>query len=208
MKGLLMKDFTLLFKACKSVLIMIAVFLIVSLFSDSYGFLSYYAMILAAMIPVTLVAYDEKEKWDLYFQTLPVSKSDYVSAKYLTGLILEGIVFLVLVVLRRLSYSNTNDLLAYASFLFILGTVFLSVNLPVVFKFGSVKGRIVNIVLIIIVFALSFIGMELGSASLETVLNVISGKYNMPLFSGVIAATLLLVVSWIMSVAIYKKKEI
>ncbi len=208
MKGLLVKDFTLLFKACKSILIIIAVFFVIIPFSDSYGFLNYYVIILAAMIPVTLVAYDEKEKWDLYFQTLPVSKSDYVSAKYLTGLILEGIVFLVLVVLRRLSYSNTNDLLAYASFLFILGTVFLSVNLPVVFKFGSVKGRIVNIVLIIIVFALSFIGMELGSASLETVLNVISGKYNMPLFSGVIAATLLLVVSWIMSVAIYKKKEI
>lgn len=208
MKGLLVKDFTLLFKACKSILIIIAVFFVIIPFSDSYGFLNYYVIILAAIIPVTLVAYDEKEKWDLYFQTLPVSKSDYVSAKYLTGLILEGIVFLVLVVLRRLSYSNTNDLLAYASFLFILGTVFLSVNLPVVFKFGSVKGRIVNIVLIIIVFALSFIGMELGSASLETVLNVISGKYNMPLFSGVIAATLLLVVSWIMSVAIYKKKEI
>lgn len=208
MKGLLVKDFTLLFKACKSILIIIAVFFVIIPFSDSYGFLNYYVIILAAMIPVTLVAYDEKEKWDLYFQTLPVSKSDYVSAKYLTGLILEGIVFLVLVVLRRLSYSNTNDLLAYASFLFILGTVFLSVNLPVVFKFGSVKGRIVNIVLIIIVFALSFIGMELGSASLETVLNVISEKYNMPLFSGVIAATLLLVVSWIMSVAIYKKKEI
>lgn len=208
MKGLLVKDFTLLFKACKSILIIIAVFFVIIPFSDSYGFLNYYVIILAAMIPVTLVAYDEKEKWDLYFQTLPVSKSDYVSAKYLTGLILEGIVFLVLVVLRRLSYSNTNDLLAYASFLFILGTVFLSVNLPVVFKFGSVKGRIVNIVLIIIVFALSFIGMELGSASLETVLNVISGKYNMPLFSGVIATALLLVVSWIMSVAIYKKKEI
>lgn len=208
MKGLLVKDFTLLFKACKSILIIIAVFFVIIPFSDSYGFLNYYVIILAAMIPVTLVAYDEKEKWDLYFQTLPVSKSDYVSAKYLTGLTLEGFVFLVLVVLRRLSYSNTNDLLAYASFLFILGTVFLSVNLPVVFKFGSVKGRIVNIVLIIIVFALSFIGMELGSASLETVLNVISGKYNMPLFSGVIAAALLLVVSWIMSVAIYKKKEI
>ena len=42
MKGLLLKDFTLLFKVCKSFLIIMVVFFVIIPFSDSYSFLNYY----------------------------------------------------------------------------------------------------------------------------------------------------------------------
>lgn len=207
MKGLLLKDFTLLFKVCKSFLIIMVVFFVIIPFSDSYSFLNYYLIILSAMIPFTLIAYDEKEKWDVYVKTLPVTNSDYVSAKYLTGIISNVVVLVILVLLRSAFYSNTNDLIAYASFLLIIGTVFMSINLPIVFKFGSAKGRIVNFVLIAVICVFILLAAKFSTSSLGLVLNVISGKYNVPLYLGVIGALLLLAVSWLTSIAVYNKKE-
>lgn len=206
MKGLLMKDFTLLFKACKSVLIMIAVFLIVSLFSDSYGFLSYYAMILAAMVPITLLAYDEKEKWDMYFQTLPVSKSDYVSAKYLTGILTEAAVFALLIITRIFKSDGTREIIMYAALLIALGMLFLAVDLPVIFKFGSVKGRIVNIVLVVVVCILStFTVTEFDYTDILTMLS----EHSIPVAAAaVIVSVVLCLLSWSISVTVYKKREI
>lgn len=206
MKGLLMKDFTLLFKACKSVLIMIAVFLIVSLFSDSYGFLSYYAMILAAMVPITLLAYDEKEKWDIYFQTLPVSKSDYVSAKYLTGILTEVAVFALLIITRIFKSDGTREIIMYAALLIALGMLFLAVDLPVIFKFGSVKGRIVNIVLVVVVCILStFTVTEFDYTDILTMLS----DHSIPVAAAaVIVSVVLCLLSWSISVTVYKKREI
>lgn len=206
MKGLLVKDFTLLFKACKSVLIMIAVFLIVSLFSDSYGFLSYYAMILAAMVPVTLLAYDEKEKWDMYFQTLPVSKSDYVSAKYLTGILMEAAVFVLLIITRIFKSGGTREIVIYAALLIALGMLFLAVDLPVIFKFGSVKGRIVNIVLVVAVCILgTFTVTEFDYTDILTMLS----DHSIPVAAAaVIVSVILCLLSWIISVTVYKKREI
>ena len=113
----------------------------------------------------------------------------------------------ILVLLRSAFYSNTNDLIAYASFLLIIGTVFMSINLPIVFKFGSAKGRIVNFVLIAVICVFILLAAKFSTSSLGLVLNVISGKYNVPLYLGVIGALMLLAASWLTSIAVYNKKE-
>ena len=65
MKGLLLKDFYMAAKYCR-------------------------ACLLCGMIPVNLLAYDERSRWLEYSGTLPYTKAQIVSGKYLVGIIVQG----------------------------------------------------------------------------------------------------------------------
>lgn len=95
MKGLLLKEYYMIAKYCRAFLLIVVVFLAVSFFSSDNMFFIMYPAILASMIPVTLISYDEREKWNVYSGTLPYSRAQLVSAKYLAGLFFSALVFVV-----------------------------------------------------------------------------------------------------------------
>ena len=101
MKGLLLKDFYMAAKYCRAFLLLVIVFLAVSIWGDENVFFVIYPVLIAGMIPVTLYSYDEREKWTLYSGTLPYTRTQFVSSKYLVGLFFETAVFH--------SYSNFQD---------------------------------------------------------------------------------------------------
>lgn len=71
MKGLLIKDFSVLTRQMRIFLVMIVVFAMLP--STSIN-LSYFAVIYAAMMPYTSLAYDERSKWDQLAGTCPIPK--------------------------------------------------------------------------------------------------------------------------------------
>ena len=89
MSGLLLKEFYMAWKYCRLHLVITVLFLGLAMFSSSDNlFLLVYPCALASFIPVTLQSYDTQSRWNVYFETLPTSRAQYVSAKYLIGLIL------------------------------------------------------------------------------------------------------------------------
>ena len=97
MKGLIRKDFYLLWRYCWLMPLLLLAFIVFSVFSSGgqSPFFIYYPCILSSVIPVNLLAYDDAEHWLTYCDTLPVTRRQYVCGKYIMSLICGGTIFLL-----------------------------------------------------------------------------------------------------------------
>lgn len=75
MIGLLKKD---LYVADKSGRMLLVIALVFSMVPNMGSFGSTYAMMLALMMPLTSIAYDERSKWDRYAAMLPYTSGKIV----------------------------------------------------------------------------------------------------------------------------------
>lgn len=212
MKALLRKDLYQLKAYCKSYLLICAVFLGVSLAGEGNLFFITYPAMLCSLIPVTLQTYDERGKWDAYAGTLPVTRFQLVSSKYLTGLCCSGIVLALLAVV--LIAANRY---APALRLFLLGITFClslvspAFCLPFVFRFGTEKGRLAYYVSIGVFFAAIYILADrLGISAADTsAIDSWDGTGTAPgILAACLVCTAVYIGSWLLSVRIYKKREI
>lgn len=205
MKGLLLKDFYLIVKYCGAQLFAIVLFAGVSLFYDNSLF-RVYPGLFAAMIPVMLYSYDEREKWCSYSQTLPISKVQYVSEKYLLGLAVVFVMAIVMGVVqgfgKAASFPEPVSTAFTMAELLLAGLVSLSFLLPFLFKFGAEKGRIAYMIVIGAVCALVVMGESMAPISFT----VIVSRLNLPLI--LILAAALYLISWLLSENFYQKREI
>ena len=206
MKGLLLKDFYLIMKYCRMQLFAVVLFAGASLFYDN-SFFRIYPCLFAAMIPVMLYSYDEREKWCSYSQTLPVSKAQYVSGKYLLGLVIVFVIDVVIGVAqgfrKAASFSEPVSEAFTMAELFLGGLVTLSLLLPFLFKFGAEKGRIAYVIVICAVCAF-VVGME---KSIEPIASLTAvGRLSFPLIF--LLAVALYLVSWLLSEYFYQRREV
>ncbi len=95
MKGLLVKDLYMSKTYCRVYLLIAAAFLALYAFSSVNGhenlFFLLYPTVLAGMVPINLIAYESQCKWEQFAGTLPYTRAQLVSAKYLIGLMFFGI---------------------------------------------------------------------------------------------------------------------
>ncbi|MBO5756875.1 MAG: ABC-2 transporter permease [Clostridia bacterium] len=207
MKGLLLKDFYMTIKYCRMTLVVSVLFLILAFFNDSL-FILFYPGMICGLIPTTLLAYDERSRWLQYSMTMPYTKTQIVSSKYLIGLIGQILMLLVIaaVLAVKMRMSGSFMLREYLITLMLIAILSLfssSVSLPFIFKLGVEKGRITYYVMVGVVCGLG------GGAS------VVLGKeipQHMALDS-VLPVLLLIVVgiyalSWYLSVVFFQKREI
>lgn len=215
MKGLLLKDFYMAAKYCRAFLLLVIVFLAVSIWGDENVFFVIYPVLIAGMIPVTLYSYDEREKWTLYSGTLPYTRTQFVSSKYLVGLFFETAVFAVSIAIQifRMTASGgfSWEKLFYTVTIFVvLGPLGPSLLLPFVFKFGAEKGRIAFYVVIGALcaagtFFSNAADAQLAGAGLRT-----SGEVESVWIFAVlcIASVFVYILSWRLSVVFYSKRDL
>ena len=212
MKALLQKDFYQLRAYCKSYLLICAVFLGISLAGEGNLFFITYPAMLCSLIPVTLQTYDERGKWASFAGTLPFTRAQLVSAKYLVGLGCSGAVLLLLaaVLLTAGAYSPSMGL-------FLLGvTLCLSLVtpafcLPFIFRYGTEKGRMAYYVSIGFFFGLSYLLADfLGISAAEVPSIAAWGRAGVSfgLLGAVLVCIALYVCSWLVSIRIYERREI
>ncbi|MCM1227416.1 MAG: ABC-2 transporter permease [Clostridium sp.] len=208
MKGLLLKDFYMIRKYCKSYLLIAAVFWALSFSVHDNMFFAFYPVLLCGMIPVNLLGYDEKHKWLQYSAALPYTKLQIVTSKYLIGLITQLVMMLITGVIMLIHIGMNGSIRIdefFASMLTILNVSMItsSISLPFVFKMGVEKGRIAYYFMIGVIFAVVFSTATLFSESLiNDNLNVI--LWMIFSFAGIVIYAL----SWYLSVVFYKKKEL
>ena len=82
MKGLLLKDYYTLLKQVRFYLIFLLIFTIIPNMN-----LSSIAIVYAAMLPITVIAFDERSKWDQLAAMMPYTERELVFSKYVLGYI-------------------------------------------------------------------------------------------------------------------------
>lgn len=208
MKGLLLKDWYMVKKYCRSYLVIAAVFVAVSFAIDNNMFIVFYPCLLCGMIPVNLLSYDERSHWLQYSCTLPYTKKLLVSAKYLIGLFSQVAMLTVTGIAQgiKMSINGDFDFSDFALFMLVmltLATLSSSIPLPFVFKLGVEKGRVAYYIMVGIVCAASVLAS-----------GIIGGELQVELHSNVLFAVLapvgicVYILSWYLSVLFYNKREI
>ncbi len=108
MKGLLLKDFYQLTKYCRAYLAVALVFAAAAAVNNNMFFLVY-PMIMVSVIPINLISYDEKSKWNLYAGALPYSRRQLVSVKYVIALVVFCAAFLLLAAAQTLAMYRSGN---------------------------------------------------------------------------------------------------
>lgn len=143
MKALLLKDFYVITKQMKVFLLLII------LFSFMPGFsMATFAVCYAAALPFTAMAYDDRSKWNSLSRMLPYTETATVMSKYILGYftMLGAAVIALLGGGVKTVFFHTGTLSGTLQEIgagLLLGLVFLSVELPFVYRFGIEKGRLV-----------------------------------------------------------------
>lgn len=208
MSGLLLKDFYLLKKYCRAYAVIVAVFIIVSFINPENLLFFFYPCVFSGLAPVTLISYDEREKWTVYAGTLPVTRAQMVSSKYWISLIMGGIVMALMIAGQTAARIRNGGLGPdYAVTVVGMISVILLVPafvLPFVFRLGAEKGRIAYIVVLVV--AAACIGGLFGLSDIRMFPAGSAGAgWAVPVLLAVAAA---FVVSWRLSIRIYEKKEL
>lgn len=147
MIGLLKKD---LYVAGKSGRLLLVLALVFSMVPSLGAFGSTYAVMLAVMMPLNSIAYDERCKWDRYAAMLPYRTGQLVWSKYLLSYLytLLGGGIIVLGAFLRGVTTGAADWKETAETSVMLAVVMLfitALGLPLLYRFGSEKGRLAMI---------------------------------------------------------------
>lgn len=144
MIGLLKKD---LYVADKSGRLLLVLALVFSMVPSLGAFGSTYAMLMAVMMPLNSIAYDERCKWDRYAAMLPCRAGQLVWSKYLLsylytllggGIIVLG-TFLRGVTTGAADWKETGEMCVTLAVVMLFIT---ALSLPMLYRFGSEKGRL------------------------------------------------------------------
>ena len=202
MKALLIKDMYTIVKMLKLYLGLIIILAAIPGFSST-GF----AVIYAGLLPISVLSYDERLKWDKLAAMMPFSDRDIVVSKYVLGYILLAASAAVsyigsLAAAAFMRETVSAELFSQLIQICAIGIILMSVNMPLMFKMGVEKARLLFIISVgFVIAAVSFSQRVYESAEVSS---VEIGSISLPLFFAAVAVSL---VSMVISVSIYKRKE-
>ena len=208
MKGLLLKDWYMMKKYCRAYLLITAVFIAVSVVSDDNLFFVFYPCLLCGMIPVNLLGYDERSRWMQYSCTMPYTRTQIVSGKYLIGLFSQIAMLIVTGIVQSIKMTVSGSFVfgEFAVLMLLLlttATLTSSISLPFIFKLGVEKGRTAYYVMIGFVCGASVMASSYFRGQLVTEI-----QPNVFLLLMALAGIGVYTLSWYLSVVFFKKREI
>lgn len=198
MSALLLKDMFLLRRRSGVMVLAIAIFI---LLAGVQGGLvnTVMAVMMPLMLGFTTMAYDQNDGWDAFACVLPFSRKQLVQSKYLLALI-SILVSMILVFLVALiaSVLDVQTMIMHAGTQFLFGAFFVSINYPLILKFGFEKSRLYYIVVMV---ALMSIGAALSTLG-ETMVVPAFLTFVLPL-----SAIGCLIFSYFVSCSVMNSKE-
>ena len=199
MKALLIKDLLTLKGQAKSLLLVLAVWFIISYINGSGLFFTALSVIYGMLLPLTTLSVDEKSRVERYMMSAPVTRAELALSRYALGIL--GLLALgVLGIGASLVIGDSlEEALGASAACFCLAVLLLGVTLPLVYKFGTDKARVVCIAVYMVTFlAVSFIAARFGIE-----LDDLSGAFFLLPF----LSLAVLALSAAVSLGIYKKRE-
>lgn len=169
MKGLIIKDFLNLKKYIITLIPVILLFTFITYQSGDSSFLVGMVVMLFTMMSITSISYDDLAKWDRYALAMPISRKTIILSKYLLAIILSAIGVLVstsigfIIGLYRGGFHTLDFMLKLYS-VFAISILFLSIILPLIYKFGVEKTRLLMMAVVAIPLAIYYLLNKIGIA--------------------------------------------
>lgn len=202
MIGLILKDFLNLKRHSKIYFILVIFYFILGITNKDFSMFGSMIAMMAVILPVTSMAYDEKNNWDRYALTMPVSRRDLVLSRYILSFIFLVLAFIISMLLNLIFGSSSFiESVLINSGILLFGIIIMSAIFPVLFKYGVEKGRLFMMIILFaptaVIMLLSRLGFTLPDKEAAKVL-----LYFLPVIAVAASA-----VSVLISVSIYRKKE-
>jgi hypothetical protein len=207
MKGLLLNDWYIMWKQCWLQLICIIIFGVFSIIGDNQSFFLF-VVLYSALLPQTIMAYNEKNKWDRMALTMPVSRDQVVGERYLMSLIMVTLAFIMCIAFSIIkSIIGGGDFQETLQYVLLMAGATIIVNsiyMPVIFKFGMERARLCVIIIAGAVGAVVYMVASGEASGLQNAAVQIMNT-NIFLFLGV--CILIYFLSMLVSMGIYSKKQ-
>ncbi len=207
MKGLLVKDIYQVWKYYKMYYLVAIVMEVSSIWAAKNIFLTVYPLVLTCMLPSYMQTVDESSKWELYCGTLPCTRRQVVTGKYLIGPITSLPILALMIPCQSLqmelagtfSWRELKDVVLVCMDVILLMPAF---SLPLMFKFGATKSKMVQYIVL---------GVFVGLVVAWTMMMNRHVPY-LPALSGSVLPVLIILaaylLSWRLSVRFYEKRDL
>ena len=154
MKSLVLKDLFNIGHNAKSMLFILVVFAVALIpFSGVEGYI-FVCAILCSMMIVTTFSFDDSSKWTRYAMIMPVSKKELVAGKFMVLAIFCAIGSLFGLIIGFIGGLITHKIVLDVAW--VISLIFGSMSIPLVFKFGAEKGRVLLLVSFLIPAGICF----------------------------------------------------
>ena len=208
MLGLIKKDILMIKNNLKFLLISLIIYVMFAIANEVD--ISFIIPFMIAMFFISTFSYDEYNNWHAYAITLPNGRNNVVKSKYIATLLLITVATLVSIILSIVMSSirktlDIEEILSYCMGSTIAIIFIISLIYPLLFKFGSEKGRIALFIVSFVLVAIVSLSSKITTFSISKNL-IIFVENNLPLIF-IISIVLMLSISYIISVKIYSKKE-
>lgn len=203
MKGLLQKEYYMILAYGRVAFISIIVFSLLNIFTVEAMFI-FYPAILSTTIIIILLSYDEYSKWNIYSNTLPITRAQQVHSKYIVGLLTTFIIIItsgisLYIRYRYMPFNFTiNNLLYSILMVTVLSIITSAIQLPFLYQYGVNKGKIAFYIFFAIIM------------SLTNLISTNNIRYELYLLNPaflLLASAVIYGISWNISIIIYSKKE-
>lgn len=214
MKGLILKDLLNL-KKLGLVIVLFGVFYgAFSVSTGNYAMFGFIMVLYGIMIPIQALAYDERANWDKYALSMPISRKDMVISKYLLGYLSAISAFIIFLVFAFVTGAKIDREMLLMCSAFFAGSILIeSFILPLFFKFGCEKGRIIMMAVFFIPTAILLLLQKISIPKpSEEVLQKIAAVFERIADILPLLAVILILVAVLLSIStslrIYNKKEL
>lgn len=215
MKGLLIKDILNMKNYMKQLVLVLIFFIAYGIFLKNGTFVGTMITLMLSMQVITTMSYDEYAKWDKYALTMNINRKDIIISKYIffTISIIIGIVVGITtsIAINQIAKLDTgmNEIIVTSIVVPCVFAILFSIIIPVVFKTGVEKGRIVMMLILFIPAILVGAIVKISEKANITMLSLSNLEILMKFgVLGLVLLTILAVfISYKVSLSIYNKKE-
>lgn len=215
MKSLIIKDLYNIGHNAKSMLLILLVFAIGLIMASGVESYIISSGVLCSMMIVTTFTFDDHCKWSKYALVMPICKKDIVKAKFIVLIIFciagicVGTIFGVAggVAMHKMALSMEGIVtMLFMGFVgLIVSVIFGSMSIPLVFKYGAEKGRMLLLISFAVPLGICFMVYE--------ILMMLGVKITDQLIFTILCASPLIAAIWIytmyrISCRIFYKQEI
>lgn len=207
MKELIKLDFFIQKKYIKSSIIVLLFLGITFALTQGMNYLYTMGTFIVFYLMIIPIEVERKSKFNIYLNSLPTKKSNYIYSKYISTLIYIIVVnlflYLFCTILGVISGSDFTLTLRVILPNIIVQLFYVSLTLPVYMIISHKFYRVVNIIFTILIMMISSILFNsLENENLQVLFNITNGVY------GLVFGILALIISLIVSLNIYKKSEV
>lgn len=216
MKGLIIKDFQLLFSNKRILYIVFVIALFSAMMGDGIT-LTYISSFVAVMLQVSALAtisYDNYQHGNTFLMTLPLRRKDYVIEKYIFCSIIAfvGIIFsLILGLLVKMRTNNMKIEIAVGIVIALVFLIYSFIAIPLELKFGNEVGRTIPFIIGAVIFLIAQILIQVNDSLFDSIMNWLNKLENISditaLMIAIAAFVIALTITIPISIKIINKKE-